>query len=564
VFSSDRILALNVGASKIVLAEFHVKSGRPPELVNYGTADLGVDPENDTGVTPQIASAIREIMKSRGIRPSPLMLSLSGQVVFPRFVKLPAVGREKLLQMVQYEVEQNVPFPIEEIVWNYQFIGDDSSGEQCAMIVAAKIENVREITDCVLAAGLEPEIVDVAPMALYNCLRFNYTDLSGCTMLLDIGARSTNLIFVEDDKIYSRCIPVAGNAITQELAKGFQIPFAEAENLKRQHGFVSLGGVYATEDERAERISKVVRNVVTRLHAEISRSVNFYRSQQGGTAPVRLFLTGGSAVLPHLDTFFREKLQVEVSYLNPFVNVGLSNRVNHEKVGEDAFVLAETVGLALRRSLACPIEISLMPPEIVKRKSFKKRIPFFGLAAAGVLLSLGIWTMYEKQMDELYTFQSERVSAKLKTCKDMQAKLAKVEKAKLAIQSKADTLRGVIEQRTVWLKRVDAVRSSLFDGMWLTEMVPIKNDEGVVTGIRIVGRGWADKLKEIQEKASAAGRKVTAVEELRDRLKTQAVFGKESQDVKIVGVKDYEAYLIEFTIEAALATAPVSKDATAR
>lgn len=561
MFSSDRILALNVGASKIALAEFVVKSGRAPELINYGTADLGVDPESESGVSSHIVAAIREIMKSRGIRPAPLMLSLSGQVVFPRFVRLPAVGRDKLLQMVQYEVEQNVPFPINEIVWNHQFIGDDSSGEQCAMIVAAKVENVREITDCVVAAGLEPEVVDVAPMALYNCLRYNAGNLTGCTVLLDIGARSTNLIFVEDEKIYSRCIPVAGNAITQELAKSFSVSFQEAEAMKREQAFVSLGGVYASEDERAERISKIVRNVVTRLHAEISRSVNFYRSQQGGSAPVRVLLTGGSAVLPHLDTFFREKLQVEVSYLNPFTNVAVSSRINREKAGVDAFVLAETVGLALRRSLACPIEINLMPPEIVKRKSFKKRIPFFGLAAAGVLLSLGIWTMYERQMEKLYSFQSEQVTTKLDTCKKKLQKLTKAEKERAEIQRKADALREVIELRSAWLRRVDAVRKSLFEGMWLTELVPIRDEAGTVTGLRIVGRGWIDKLRAIEAKAQEAGRKATAVEELRDRLKAQSVFGKESQDVKIVGVKDVEAYLIEFTIEAALASG--SKDVTA-
>ncbi len=564
MFSSDRILALNVGASKIVLAEYSVKSGRPPELMNYGTAELAVDPENETGAGAHLVSAIREVMKTHGIHPAPLMLALSGQMVFPRFVRLPAVGEDKLLQMVQYEVEQNVPFPIDEIVWNHQFIGDASSGEQSAMIVAAKIENVREITDRVLEVGLEPEIVDVAPMALYNCLRYNYADLSGCTVLLDIGARSTNLIFVEDEKIYSRCIPVAGNAITQELVKSFQIPFAEAEALKRERAFVALGGVYATEDETSERISKIVRNVVTRLHAEISRSVNFYRSQQGGSAPMRMLLTGGSSVLPHLDTFFREKLQVEVAYLNPFTNVGLSSRINREKAGTDAFVLAETVGLALRRSLACPVEINLMPPEIVKRKSFKKRIPFFGLAAAGVLLSLGIWTMYENQMQKLYAFQNEQVAAKLAACQTKKASLAKVEKSKEEVERKAEAVKNVIKERTAWLKRVDAIRKSLFEGMWLTEMGPVKDANGAVTGLRIVGRGWADKLKVIEEKAKAAGRTATAVEELRDRLKTQSVFGKEAQDVKIVGVKDVEAYLIEFTIEAALATSADPKDATAR
>ncbi|MDD4018209.1 MAG: type IV pilus assembly protein PilM [Kiritimatiellae bacterium] len=564
MFSSDRILALNVGAGKIILAEFSVKSGRPPELVNYGTYEWGVEPENEVGVGGLLAPAIREIMKSRGIRPAPLMLSISGQMVFPRFVRLPAVGEDKLLQMVRYEVEQNVPFPMEEIVWNHQFIGDDSSGEQCAMIVAAKIESVREVTDRVVEAGLEPDTVDVAPMALYNCLRYNYADLDGCSVLLDIGARSTNLIFIEDEKIYSRCIPVAGNAITQELAKSFQIPFAEAEALKRERGFVALGGVFATEDEVAERISKIVRNVVTRLHAEISRSINFYRSQQGGNAPSRVYLTGGTAVLPHLDTFFREKLQVEVVYLNPFTNVGVGNRINRERAGADAFVLAETVGLALRRSLACPVEINLMPPEIVKRKSLKKRIPFFGLAAAGILLSLFSWTMYETQMGKLYAFQGERVSAKLSACKAKQAGLSKAEKARGEVQRKADAVRDVILQRTAWLKRVDAVRKSLFEGMWLTELVPVKDAAGTVTGIRIVGRGWVDKLREIEEKARASGRMVTAVEELRDRLKTQSAFGKGPQDVKIVGVKDVEAFLIEFTIEAALADSAAPKDAEAR
>ncbi len=562
MFASDRILALNVGASKVVLAEFHVRSGRAPELTNYGVGDLGVDPDSEGGSSAaSITAAIREIMKARGIRRAPLMLSLSGQVVFPRFVRLPAVGREKLLQMVQYEVEQNVPFPMDEIVWNHQFIGDDATGEQSAMIVAAKVDNVREITGAVVAAGLEPEVVDVAPMALCNALRYSYPDLTGCSVVLDIGARSTNLIFVEDEKIYSRCIPVAGNAITQELAKSFQVPLAEAERLKREQGFVSLGGVYASEDDQADRVSKIVRNVVTRLHAEISRSVNFYRSQQGGTAPVRLLLTGGSAVLPHLDTFFREKLQIEVTHLNPFLNVAVGPRVNREKAATDAFVLAETVGLALRRSLACPIEINLMPPEIAKHKSFMKRMPYFGLAAAGVLLSLGTWTLYERQMGRLYADQKVVVERDLTAANRMKKRMDEALRERAEVQRKADAVRAVVASRSAWQKRVAAIRKSLFEGMWLTDLAPIKDEAGEVTGVRIVGRGWSDKLKAIEAKALAAGRKATAAEELSEALRSQAVFGKGPQDIQIVGVKDIEAFLIEFTIEAKLAEASGPKGA---
>ena len=154
MFSSNRILALNVGASKVVLAEFAVRSGRAPELTNYGMSEMGGNPETDVGVGAHLVSAVREIMKTCGIRPAPLMLSLSGQMVFPRFVRLPAVAEDKLLQMVQYEVEQNVPFPMNEIVWNHQFIGDATMGEQCAMIVAAKTESVREVTDHIVEMGL--------------------------------------------------------------------------------------------------------------------------------------------------------------------------------------------------------------------------------------------------------------------------------------------------------------------------------------------------------------------------------------------------------------------------
>jgi len=500
VFSSNRILALNVGASKIALAEFVIQGGNSPKLLNYGMADMAPSAEGATSNSEALVAAMRSIMKARGIRQAPLLITLSGQVVFPRFVKLPAVAKDKLLQMVQYEVEQNVPFPLDEIVWHYQFIGDDSSGEQNAMIVAAKLDSVREVTDCVVAAGFEPEIIDVAPMAIYNALRFNHSALVGCTMVLDIGARSTNLIFVEDERIYSRCIPVAGNAITQELAKSLQITVEAAEQLKRERGYVSLGGVHQSEDETNEHISRVVRNVMTRLHAEISRSINFYRSQQGGAAPVRLILTGGTSLLPHLDLFFKEKLQVEVEYLNPFVNIGIAPRINREQIGVDAFMLSEVVGLALRRSLACPVEVNLMPPELVKQKTLKKRLPFLGLAALGVLMSLGSWTLYQSNMTKLYESQREQVESDLSGKQAQQNKLDVARKSKDAVKTKTDAMRDLFLCRSEWQRRLDSIRKSMMDGMWLMEVKTIKNENGVVEGLRLQGRGWVDTMRLVEER----------------------------------------------------------------
>jgi len=552
VFAQDRVLALNVGASKLVLAEFAVRSGRPPELLNYGIGPLDIESDSDTDPMPYIVVALRDLLRTMGVRQAPLVFALSGQAVFPRFVKLPPVGRDKIEEMIRYEAEQNVPFPISEVVWDYQLIGNADAGEQHAMIVAVKSESITEITDCIAAAGLEPEIVDVAPMALYNCVRYNYPDLTGCTMVLDIGARSTNLVFIEEGHVFSRTIQVAGNAITQEMAKSFQISLKEAEALKRQHAFVALGGVFSVgDDETADRVSKVVRNVITRLHAEISRSINFYRSQQGGGAPDRVLITGGSSIIPHMDTFFREKLQVNVEVLNPFVNVVVGAGLDPQQVAGDVTSLAEVVGLALRRTLACPAEINLMPPELVRRRAFRHRLPFFCLAAMGVVLMLVVWTLYANRTLKLYEAQQKYVKGQLDTIGKRETLLAKAQAERKTVQAQADDMRRLIAHRTDWVRVVNGVRECLLPGMWLTALEPVREADGQLTRVRLTGCGFKDRIESF---AASIGAKRTAGELLQERLRRHAVFGGE---VVIQNDRDTanEQYLREFTLEAALAPA---------
>lgn len=549
--ASKRVLALNVGASKMALAEFQLKDGQLPELVNYGIAELGSEAEGDADLTPFIVSGIADIMRDRGIKPAPLLMSLSGQSVFPRYVRLPAVAKDKIEQMVRYEAEQNVPFPINEVVWDYQLVGEAESGEQNAMIVAVKTENVVQLTDCAEAAGLEPEIVDVAPLALYNCVRHNYADADGCTMVLDIGARSTNLVFIEDGRVFSRSIPVAGNAITNELAKNLNLSFKEAELVKRQHAVVALGGVYSTsDDEMTERVSKVVRNVVTRLHAEVNRSISFYRSQQNGAPPARVLLTGGTSTIQNMDVFFREKLKIDVDYLNPFVNVTVGGKVDPDKAAEDFFQLAEVTGLALRGAGKCPMEINLIPPKLVERRAFKARIPWFVASGVALVAALALLPVQSARKAALYGRQADMAAEKAE-------KLSSVKKAQdratdgfRKAASEADALQAIVSRRTAWIKILDAVRKSLDDGEWLTGVEPMKDADGRITGLTLNGRGFDDKLKAL-EKASKeqTGADATAAELLRDRMKGNALFGEK---VVVKNERTVDESLREFTIEAEL------------
>ena len=500
----SRILTLNIGASKATLAEYSLGGKRNLTLTAYGSADLQTVDVNDAmSISASLPPVISQIMREAGIRPAPVVVSLGGQMVFPRFAKFPAVGdKAKLEQLVHYEVEQNVPFPIDEIVCDHQFLGTAPDGDVAAMIVAAKLDGVRAVTDAIAAAGLKTAVVDVSPIAVLNALRFSQPQLTGCSVVLDIGSKTTNLILIEGEKIYNRSIPVAGNTITKEIAQTFGCSFEEAEQLKIERGYVALGGVMEDEDEITDRVSKIIRTVLTRLHAEISRSINFYRSQQGGAAPSRLFLTGGTVRLPQLDQFFMESLQVDVEYLNPFTVVRVGGKVNNAALEGDAFTLVESVGLALRQTdVPGLIRINLMPPELVAQARNVRRIPFLVVGAAGVLAALGLGIVLQNRECEAAKAQLEYVESQNSAIsgRDKQLKAAQgLEKAELA---SCDDLQRLMRGRTAVLDRVRAVRKSLLPGMWISKwehVPPQGGDDGdeALEGVKVVVCGWKDSMRD--------------------------------------------------------------------
>src|SRR6267378_5356188 len=181
-----RIISLNLGSQTIGLAEFQIRH----EAVNY---------------------------------------AVPAQSVFARFVKLPAVEEEKIERIIAFEAQQNVPFPIDEVVWDYQLVGGGTDEQIQVVLVAIKADLLEGLNASVESAGLRTSIVCVATMALYNAFRYNYSDLPGCSLLVDIGARTTNLLFIEPGKIFSRSVAIGGASISSAIAKEFGEPIATAE-----------------------------------------------------------------------------------------------------------------------------------------------------------------------------------------------------------------------------------------------------------------------------------------------------------------------------------------------
>lgn len=465
---SKKILTLNIGASAVVLAEYDL-GGKAPTLVNYGTAALAAPLDSGNAGTV-LVPALLEIVREKGMRPGKTVVSLSGQMVFPRFAAIPmAGGEEKFDQLVRYEIEQNVPFPIDEMVCDRQILGDTENGDKAVMIVAAKIEQVEAITSAMASAGFAPEMVDVAPVALTNVLRAARGD-DGCSVILDIGAKTTSLVIVEGDKIYNRSIPVAGNALTKEISQLFGCPAEEAERIKREQAYVSMGGVTEDEDETREAIAKACRNVMTRIHAEISRSINFYRSQQGGGAPTKLFLAGGTSLLPQTDAFFADSLGIEVEYLNPFECVSAAPSVDQTALETDTVLLAATAGLALHAAGRASLAIDLLPPSIVEAREEAARVPFAAVGAIALVAALACWLVGAKDKTARIAEEVETTGAEASRLSAIASRVSASDKAEKEAYDAATNLAARISRRTVEVDRLNEVRRALSinPGIWIS------------------------------------------------------------------------------------------------
>jgi type IV pilus assembly protein PilM len=389
MLNTKSFLTIDFGAGSLKLAEFEINEAGGLLLKNFVIQSLGLEGAQEATREKTILTALQAVLAEKKFKATNVNVCAPGFHVFSKFVKLPPVDAAKVGQIIQYEAQQNVPFPLSEVVWDYQILGSAASGELEVLLVAIKSEIVEGLFRMADTAKLKLQLCDASPAALCNAFRYNYGDLEDCTMLLDIGAKTSNLLFFEKGKVFSRSINLGANAITQDFANEAKLKFDDAEKIKIAEGFVSLGGAYEEPDNPHQAaISKIARQFMTKLHIQVNQTMQFYRGQQGGSAPQRLFLSGGASIMPYTAQFFAEKLNVPVEYFNPFRNVQIDPAVNLEELSRVAHSLGEVVGLGLRNLANCPVEMNLMPESTLRWQSFNQKKPYLIASVFSLVLVL--------------------------------------------------------------------------------------------------------------------------------------------------------------------------------
>jgi type IV pilus assembly protein PilM len=323
-------------------------------------------------------AALGSFVSQVDLNKAKLAISVAGHSAFARFAKLPPVEASKIPDIVKFEAVQQIPFPIDDVQWDYQtFVRPDQPDEVEVGIFAITTEKCMEKLAKWQDVGRMPEVLTLSPLAAYNAVAFDqgFTEQTTGTVILDIGTTSTDLIIAEGGRIWIRTFPIGGHNFTEALITTFNLSYSKAEKLKKE----------AETASAARHVLQALRPVFTDLAQDVQRSIGYYQSLHRNAKLTRVIGLGATFNLPGLRKFLSQQLGIEVTRLEGFQRIKMDGERNTE-LQANAMSLATATGLALQGLEMEVIAANLVPAAVVRSAMWKQKTPWF-MAAAGVGLA---------------------------------------------------------------------------------------------------------------------------------------------------------------------------------
>ncbi len=457
-------LAIDCGAASLKLAYFEPQASGSLVLSRYEVVPLGqrgLEEADRAGLLKEVLADTldRHEIRAKGIDAHVCTPSYQS---FTKFLRTPPVEGSKVGQIIQYEAQQNVPFPLDEVEWDYQILGTADTGELEVMLMALKLDVIESLSTVCNDLGLKLAIVDGSAAALRNAFMHNYGELEGCSLLIDIGAKTANLLFVEEGgKFFMRSVNFGANAVTQEFSRESGLDWAQAEEYKRAYGYVHVTNTAEPTDPYQAIVVKTARNVMTRLHQQVAQTIQYYRAQQGGSAPVRLFLAGGGASMLYTAEFFQEKLNIPVEFLNPFRNVELGPEVDPEALAREAHSLGEMAGLGLRATTVGMTEFNLLPQREKISREVDKRGPYVIATIFCAALILFVQGARDSSIAKEKESQKTKIDDGLTELSQIAQGINTAEGKLTQLNGKSKKMERILRSRYMWIELINSIQGTL-------------------------------------------------------------------------------------------------------
>jgi type IV pilus assembly protein PilM len=340
-----------------------------------------------------VREALATFIGRNELKGSRVAIAVPGQAGLVKFIKLPPVEKKRIPDIVKFEARQQIPFALDEVIWDYQQIGGEDAGDGDdgftmaeVGLFAMKRDQINRAILPFRVAGIEVDIVQMGPISLYNFAAYDKPRAkegeTGSVVLLDVGADNTDLIITDGTRIWQRNVPIGGNHFTRALTKELKLTFAKAEHLKRN----------ATKAPDPRAVFTAMRGVFNDFSSEISRSIGFYSSVNRTAKILKVIGLGNGFKLPGLQKFLQQNLSFDVERLETFEHLKGDDVVNAPQFQENMMSFAVAYGLGVQGLAKAPLRTNLLPPEIEQTRMIRRKKPW--ALAASVLGMLGFSAMF--------------------------------------------------------------------------------------------------------------------------------------------------------------------------
>ncbi len=438
---------------------------------------------------PALDEALADLRAEWG-EGGPVHVVIPGHHVLTKCLRVPATAEAQRDRIVAFEARQAIPFPLEEVVWDHALL-DDSGKELSVLLAAAKADGVLGLLQRVRAHGFEPVRVVPASVALLTAWQ-QQAAAAGPAMVLSLGARSTQMLLVDDDSWQLRTLALGGNMVSRALAERLEQSTAEADRLKQQ----VLGAKVdlPTESPVAQAVRAATKAYEQRLLVEVARSL-MLRRQDDGWEPAGVWVTGGAAATPGLVEALRKRLGKPTATWTA-----------------DSLMPAEWWGGA-HAAMGEGMAISLLPESLAAAAMARRRRPRWFAVAALVVVALVLPGVHFRRLAHARLAAAAGMQRLVAPHQVLQAQINDDVLAVEALMQQHQELAKLVEARGAWSRLLSDLgeRIATVDDTWFERLQVLPPSDGeTTTRLRISGR-MLDRENPLARVSPASYERATAL-----------------------------------------------------
>jgi len=432
----------------------------------------------------QLGMRIRQILAENGISARKAIISLSGKAAITRIIELPKMGQAQTRQAISLQINQYVPFPPGDTVYDYRPLAPREGGNasmQEVLLVATRSSTVDSLIQTLRAAGIEPDGIKITSLAAWNLLETGLTGYTQAVGIIDMRDTVTDLSFFLNGTFrLSRPVELGYASILSKVAQLLGVTTAEAEEYLRTDPVditIPEDEIDPTEDNR---LREALLSVFSGFVSELIRSIRYYESQaQRADRVGKLMLFGNVRLFPNLDKYLEDQTGLEVHQVNLGSLMQYRQGVySLDVLAQHASKLVVSAGLALEGTKKKK-ELNLMPPAYYT-KAVNMTVAKFGLVLLAALVGIGYKiNMQDKDATaklEADKVQAEAAAAQLKPDAD---KFDKVRGEIQAQMPRFNQVFNLFKQQRVWPVIMEELGNRTNDRVWL-DMVDMEASDNTI------------------------------------------------------------------------------------